>query len=91
MRRVIVGLNRLSEQQTEIPHKILRRDGSEREFTDRKVRVSNPTSDSRLPLSRFRQPGSILAFVLPWSGMAARPRKDVTAERFFILVLCITE
>ncbi|KAG5448947.1 hypothetical protein CSKR_103430 [Clonorchis sinensis] len=30
-----------------------------REFTDRKVRGSNPTTVSRLPLSRFGQPGSI--------------------------------
>ncbi|KER24495.1 hypothetical protein T265_07860 [Opisthorchis viverrini] len=36
----------------------------ESEFTDRKVRGSNPTSASRLPLSRFGQPGSIPAFVL---------------------------
>ncbi|KAG5453166.1 hypothetical protein CSKR_106996 [Clonorchis sinensis] len=33
----------------------------EREFTDRKVRGSNPTSNSRLPLSRFGQPGSVQA------------------------------
>ncbi|KER27333.1 hypothetical protein T265_13818, partial [Opisthorchis viverrini] len=32
----------------------------EREFTDRKVRGSNPTSTTRLPLSRLGQPGSIL-------------------------------
>ncbi|KAG5444579.1 hypothetical protein CSKR_108055 [Clonorchis sinensis] len=29
------------------------------EFTDRKVRGSNPTSASRLPLSRLGQPGNI--------------------------------
>ncbi|KAG5449469.1 Interferon regulatory factor 4 [Clonorchis sinensis] len=55
----------------------------EREFTDRKVRGSNPTSTSRLPLSRLGQPGSIPALVLPSSGMAARHRKGVTAESFF--------
>ncbi|KAG5440988.1 hypothetical protein CSKR_109694 [Clonorchis sinensis] len=52
----------------------------EREFTERKVRDSNPTSASRLPLSRLRQPGSIPALVLPSGCMAARHRKDVTAE-----------
>ncbi|KAG5450326.1 hypothetical protein CSKR_110185 [Clonorchis sinensis] len=44
----------------------------EREFTDRKVRSSNPTSASRLPLSRLGQPGSIPALVLPSGGMAVR-------------------
>ncbi|KAG5441728.1 hypothetical protein CSKR_110671 [Clonorchis sinensis] len=53
----------------------------EREFTDRKVRGSNPTSASRLPLSRLGQPGSISALVFPSGGMAARHRKGVTAER----------
>ncbi|KAG5452037.1 hypothetical protein CSKR_110645 [Clonorchis sinensis] len=47
----------------------------EREFTDRKFRGSNPTSASRLSLSRLGQPGSIPALVLPWGGMAARHRK----------------
>ncbi|KER19934.1 hypothetical protein T265_11402 [Opisthorchis viverrini] len=54
----------------------------EREFTDRKVRGSNPTSVTRLPLSRLGQPGSIPALVLPSCGMAARHRKGATAERF---------
>ncbi|KER30515.1 hypothetical protein T265_03123 [Opisthorchis viverrini] len=36
----------------------------EREFTDRKVRGSNPTSASRLPLSRLGQPGSIPALLI---------------------------
>ncbi|KAG5445016.1 hypothetical protein CSKR_105028 [Clonorchis sinensis] len=49
----------------------------EREFTDRKVRGSIPTSVSRLPLSRLGQPGSIPALVLPSGGMAARHRKVV--------------
>ncbi|KAG5454288.1 hypothetical protein CSKR_113009 [Clonorchis sinensis] len=49
----------------------------ERESTDRKVRGSNPTSASRLPLSRLGQPGSISALVLPSGGMAARHRKGV--------------
>ncbi|GAA55779.1 Ras-related GTP-binding protein D, partial [Clonorchis sinensis] len=51
----------------------------EREFTDRKVRGSNPTSNSRLPLSRLGQPGSIAALVLPSDGMAVWHRKGVTA------------
>ncbi|KAG5453011.1 hypothetical protein CSKR_109430 [Clonorchis sinensis] len=46
----------------------------EREFTDRNVRGSNPTSASRLPLSRLGQPGSIPALVLPSGGMAVRHR-----------------
>ncbi|KAG5452035.1 hypothetical protein CSKR_110643 [Clonorchis sinensis] len=54
----------------------------ERERTDRKVRGSNPTSASRLPLSRLGQPGSIPALVLPSGGMAARHRKGATAERW---------
>ncbi|KAG5455178.1 hypothetical protein CSKR_112105 [Clonorchis sinensis] len=54
----------------------------ERELTDRKVRGSNPTSASRLPLSRLGQPGSIPGLVLPSVGMAARYRKGVTAEQF---------
>ncbi|KAG5453887.1 hypothetical protein CSKR_108586 [Clonorchis sinensis] len=53
----------------------------ERDFTDRKVRVSNPTSSSRLLTSRLGQPGSIPALVLPPDGMAVRHGKDVTAER----------
>ncbi|KAG5450703.1 hypothetical protein CSKR_102923 [Clonorchis sinensis] len=56
----------------------------EREFNNRKVRGSNPTSASRLPLSRLGQPGSISALVLPSGGMAARHRKGVTAERFLL-------
>ncbi|KER29783.1 hypothetical protein T265_03692 [Opisthorchis viverrini] len=53
----------------------------EREFTDRKVHGSNPTSASRLPLSRLGQPGSIPALVLPSGGMAARHRKAVAPLR----------
>ncbi|KAG5445962.1 hypothetical protein CSKR_102798 [Clonorchis sinensis] len=53
----------------------------EREFTDRNVRVSNPTSASRLPLSRLGQQGSIPAFMLPSGDMAVRHRKGGTAER----------
>ncbi|KAG5453957.1 hypothetical protein CSKR_110039 [Clonorchis sinensis] len=44
----------------------------EREFTDRKVRGSNPTSASRLPLYRLGQPDSIPALMLPSGGTAAR-------------------
>ncbi|KAG5444112.1 hypothetical protein CSKR_104199 [Clonorchis sinensis] len=55
----------------------------ENEFTDQKVRGSNPTSASasRLPLSRLGQPGSTSALVLPPGGMAARHRKGATDER----------
>ncbi|KAG5453189.1 hypothetical protein CSKR_112751 [Clonorchis sinensis] len=52
----------------------------EPEFTNRKVRGSNPTSASRLPLSGLGQPDSIPAIVLPSGGTAARHRKGVTAE-----------
>ncbi|KAG5447303.1 hypothetical protein CSKR_110147 [Clonorchis sinensis] len=53
----------------------------ERECTDRKVRGSNPTSASRLPLFRLGQPASIPALVLPSGCMAARHQKSVAAER----------
>ncbi|KAG5444644.1 hypothetical protein CSKR_100752, partial [Clonorchis sinensis] len=53
------------------------------ELTDRKVRGSNPTSASRLSLSRLRQPDSISALVLPSGGMASNHQKDDTAERLF--------
>ncbi|KAG5447756.1 hypothetical protein CSKR_106792 [Clonorchis sinensis] len=46
------------------------------------VRGSNPTSASRLPLSRLGQPHSIPTLMLPSGSMTARHRKDVTAERF---------
>ncbi|KAG5441208.1 hypothetical protein CSKR_102420 [Clonorchis sinensis] len=59
----------------------------ELEFTDRKVRGSNPTSACRLLLSRLGQTGSIPALVLPSGGMAARHRKGVTAERLFTILL----
>ncbi|KER23929.1 hypothetical protein T265_14528, partial [Opisthorchis viverrini] len=42
----------------------------ERGFTDRKVRGSNPTFASRLPLSRLGQPDSIPTLVQPSGGMA---------------------
>ncbi|KAG5441132.1 hypothetical protein CSKR_102768, partial [Clonorchis sinensis] len=57
----------------------------EPEFTDRKVHGSNPTSASRLPLSRLGQPGSIPALLLPSGGMAARHQKGATAERLLLL------
>ncbi|KAG5449319.1 hypothetical protein CSKR_100596 [Clonorchis sinensis] len=53
----------------------------EREFTDRKVCGSNPTSASRLPLSRLGRPDSIPALVVPSGCMAVRHRKGFTAER----------
>ncbi|KER23417.1 hypothetical protein T265_08690 [Opisthorchis viverrini] len=52
----------------------------EREFTDRKIRGSNPTSATRLLLSRLGRPGSIPDVVTP-CGMAARHRKAVTPFR----------
>ncbi|KAG5442555.1 Sodium-coupled monocarboxylate transporter 2, partial [Clonorchis sinensis] len=54
----------------------------EHEFTHRKVRGSNPTPVSRLPMSGLRQTGSIPALVLPLGGMEARHRKVATAERY---------
>ncbi|KAG5447131.1 hypothetical protein CSKR_110892 [Clonorchis sinensis] len=54
----------------------------EREFTNGKVRGSNPTSAYRLPLSWLGQLGSIRALVLPSGGMAVRHRKGATAEPF---------
>ncbi|KAG5446446.1 hypothetical protein CSKR_105403 [Clonorchis sinensis] len=62
----------------------------EREFTDWKVRGSNSTSASRLPLSWFGQLGTMPALVLPSGDMADRHQKDVTAERFFS-VLAVSE
>ncbi|KAG5453155.1 hypothetical protein CSKR_106982 [Clonorchis sinensis] len=59
------------------------RDGSEREFTDRKVHGSNPTSASRFPLSRLGKPGSSPALVLPSGGITVRHRKDARVERLF--------
>ncbi|KAG5441733.1 hypothetical protein CSKR_110667 [Clonorchis sinensis] len=50
------------------------------EFTDRKVRDSNPTTAFRLHLSRLGQPGTIPALVLPSGGMAMKHRKGATAE-----------
>ncbi|KER26379.1 hypothetical protein T265_06362 [Opisthorchis viverrini] len=47
-----------------------------REFTDRKVRGSNPTSASRLPLSRLGQPDSTPALVPPSCSMADRHQKE---------------
>ncbi|KAG5452493.1 hypothetical protein CSKR_103290 [Clonorchis sinensis] len=61
----------------------------EREFTDRKVRGSNPASGFELPLSWLRQLGSIPALELPSGGMAVRHRKDATTERFLLFV-CAT-
>ncbi|KER24191.1 hypothetical protein T265_08084 [Opisthorchis viverrini] len=40
----------------------------DRESTDRTVRGSNPTSASRLPLSRLGRPGNIPALVPPSCG-----------------------
>ncbi|KAG5455256.1 hypothetical protein CSKR_106438, partial [Clonorchis sinensis] len=59
----------------------------ERKFTDRKVRGSNPTSASQLPLSRLGQPGSIPAPMLPLGYIAVRHQKGATAERFSSLSL----
>ncbi|KAG5455335.1 hypothetical protein CSKR_104982 [Clonorchis sinensis] len=54
-----------------------------REFIDRKVRGSNPTSASRIPVTRLAQPCSIPALVLPTGGAAVRHRKSAIADRFF--------
>ncbi|KER22034.1 hypothetical protein T265_14954, partial [Opisthorchis viverrini] len=62
------------------PHKRLK--WLEREFSDLKIRSSNPTSTSRLPLSRLGQPGSTPALVLTSGSMATRHRKGATAERY---------
>ncbi|KAG5442240.1 hypothetical protein CSKR_100176 [Clonorchis sinensis] len=43
-----------------------------REFTDRKVRGSNPTSETWLPLSRLGQPDTIPTLVLHWGSMAVK-------------------
>ncbi|KER25234.1 hypothetical protein T265_07273 [Opisthorchis viverrini] len=54
-----------------------------------RVRGSNPTSASRLPLSRLGRTGSIPALLQPSGGRAARHRKDATVKRFSALVqLC---
>ncbi|KER28068.1 hypothetical protein T265_05044 [Opisthorchis viverrini] len=58
----------------------------EREFADRKARGSNPTSATRLPLSKPGRPGSILAPVLPPGVMAAGHQKGVTAEQLLIIL-----
>ncbi|KER23951.1 LOW QUALITY PROTEIN: hypothetical protein T265_14533 [Opisthorchis viverrini] len=47
----------------------------EREFTDRKVRGSNRTSASRLPLFRLGQPGSSPVLMQPSGDMAVRYRR----------------
>ncbi|KAG5450266.1 hypothetical protein CSKR_112666 [Clonorchis sinensis] len=57
----------------------------EGDFTDWKVRGSNPTSGSRLPLSRLGQPDSNPALVLLSDGMATRHRKGVTAGQLLFL------
>ncbi|KAG5441452.1 Transient receptor putative cation channel sub A member 1, partial [Clonorchis sinensis] len=56
----------------------------EREFTEQKVRRSNPTSASRLPLSRLGRPGSILALVQHVTGDVAAPRKHDALSLVFI-------
>ncbi|KER22206.1 LOW QUALITY PROTEIN: hypothetical protein T265_14909 [Opisthorchis viverrini] len=53
----------------------------EHEFTDRKVRGSNPTCMSRLPLFRLGQSDSIPAPMLPSGGMTAMHRESVAAEK----------
>ncbi|KER25119.1 hypothetical protein T265_14267, partial [Opisthorchis viverrini] len=50
---------------------------------DRKVRGSNPTSVSRLLLSRFGQLDSISSLVLHLGVIAPRHQKRVTVERLF--------
>ncbi|KAG5443599.1 hypothetical protein CSKR_102498 [Clonorchis sinensis] len=53
----------------------------ERQFSDRTIHGSNPTSASRLPLSRLGEPDSIPDHVLPWCGMVVRHWNGTTAER----------
>ncbi|KER21078.1 hypothetical protein T265_10522 [Opisthorchis viverrini] len=48
----------------------------EREFTDRKVYGSNPSSASRLLPSRFGQPGSTPALVQPSGSMTVTQWRD---------------
>ncbi|KAG5453727.1 hypothetical protein CSKR_102351 [Clonorchis sinensis] len=52
----------------------------EREFPDRKVRASNPTSAFRPPPCRLGQPGTIPALELSHGGMAVGHRNGATAE-----------
>ncbi|KER27320.1 hypothetical protein T265_05640 [Opisthorchis viverrini] len=51
-----------------------------------RVRGSNPTTASRLSLSRLGQPGSIPALVQSSGGTAVRHRKGAIAELFFRLI-----
>ncbi|KER25508.1 hypothetical protein T265_07073 [Opisthorchis viverrini] len=51
-------------------------------MSNEKARGSKPATASRFTPSRFGQPDSIPALVLPSGGMAARHRNGVTAERF---------
>ncbi|KAG5443321.1 hypothetical protein CSKR_107286 [Clonorchis sinensis] len=62
-----------------------------RQLMDRKVRGSNPTSASRLLLSRLGQSGSILGLVPPSAGIAARHRRSATPERFIFKILIVAE
>ncbi|KER30112.1 hypothetical protein T265_03378 [Opisthorchis viverrini] len=63
----------------------------EREFTDRKVRGSNPTSAPRLPLFRLGQPGSIPALLIPSTKDDGTPaivdHVDLHIKRTFWTVL----
>ncbi|KER22184.1 LOW QUALITY PROTEIN: hypothetical protein T265_14924 [Opisthorchis viverrini] len=54
---------------------------SESEFAHLKVRGSDLTPASRLPLSRLGQPGSISSFVLDSGSMTDRRRTGATAEQ----------
>ncbi|KER24700.1 hypothetical protein T265_07700 [Opisthorchis viverrini] len=53
----------------------------EHEFTDRKVRGSNPTPALGLSLSRLGQPGSIPAYMHLSDGIAVSHQKGATSER----------
>ncbi|KAG5449526.1 hypothetical protein CSKR_111834 [Clonorchis sinensis] len=64
----------------------------ESEFTDWKICGSNPTSASRLPLSRLGQPSSIPALVFPSGGMVVRHRKGAIVEQpVFIDVISLAK
>ncbi|KAG5453127.1 hypothetical protein CSKR_104163, partial [Clonorchis sinensis] len=56
------------------------------ELSDRNVRSSNPTTTSRMTLSRLEQRSSVSALVLPSGGTAARHRRVVTAERLLLSI-----
>ncbi|KAG5445635.1 hypothetical protein CSKR_104834 [Clonorchis sinensis] len=63
----------------------------EREFTDRKIRGSNPTSASQLPLSRLGRPGGIPSLMLPSGGMAPihglMHKMETFAQAYWVVII----